>query len=695
MSEVPDASTQIPAETALAVLREACRASGVEYDDAVARRELVGGRCDVAALIRAAARVGLRLTDLPASDPPTTNLLGTPLLRLGDDGTLAAAVPSGRRARLVGDGRTLSRRAALRRLERVAGRWLRATPLAGCGAAAGHGHHHLPPLRRLMALLRPERADVVTLVVFAVAVGVLSLAVPLAVEMLVTSVAFGGVWTPLVVLSVLLGGVLLFSAALRATMAWVVEILQRRLFVRLLADLSYRLPRVRRSALDGHDGAELVNRFFDVVTVQKAAAGLLLDGLLVVLNALVGLTVLAFYDTLLLGFGVFIAAAVVFAAVVLGRGAVRTAIDESIAKYAAAAWLEELARHESGLRDPAAADWALRRTDRLAARYVAARAGHFAILFRQLLFVLGLQAVASTGLLGLGGYLVIEGQLTLGQLVAAELIVTVVVGSLAKLGKHVESFYDLMAAVDKLGHLLDLPVEQDGAEASAATGPAALTLAGATLSYPGGAAVGPLELALAPGDRTVWTLPAGGGKSTVADLACGLRTPRGGRVLVDGVEVQRMRACDLRRRVAVAGSPEIVSGSVLDNIRMGDETVPLADVYDALDLVDPEGLLRSHPQGVFRELISGGPSLADGERRLLSLARALVRRPGLLVVDGLLDAMPERRRRAVYRALADRQRPWTLLVLTVLDDGFGTDGADTHDGRPSGHRARTPVLENA
>jgi ABC-type bacteriocin/lantibiotic exporter with double-glycine peptidase domain len=89
------------------------------------------------------------------------------------------------------------------------------------------------------------------------------------------------------------------------------------------------------------------------------------------------------------------------------------------------------------------AQFALERADHLIFDYLTARASHFRILMRQIVFALGMQAVASTVLLGLGGWLVISAQLTLGQLVAAELIVAVIVGSFAKLGKHMESFYDV------------------------------------------------------------------------------------------------------------------------------------------------------------------------------------------------------------------------------------------------------------
>ena len=295
--------------------------------------------------------------------------------------------------------------------------------------------------------------------VFALLVGVLALAMPVAVEALVNTVAFGRYLQPVVVLAILLFTFLAFAAAMRALITFIVEILQRRLFVRVVEDLAYRLPRVQQQSFDHVHGPELVNRFFDVVTVQKTIAALLLDGIAIVLQTVIGMAVLAFYHPFLIGFDVVLLLLIAFIIFVLGRGAVRTAVQESKAKYAVGAWLEELARHHTAFKLHAGTQFALDRADQLAVNWLEYRRDHFRIVMRQILFALGLQALAATALLGLGGWLVILGELTLGQLVAAELIVMMIVGSFAKLGKYIESFYDLLASVDKLGYLFDLPTE--------------------------------------------------------------------------------------------------------------------------------------------------------------------------------------------------------------------------------------------
>ncbi len=316
------------------------------------------------------------------------------------------------------------------------------------------------PFRRLLGLLRPEIRDISIVIVYAIGVGVLSLAVPITATAVVNTTALATLTQQLLILCVVLLISLGLAALLRLLQDVVVEYLQQRIFVRVVADLAYRLPRIDIVAFDRQHGPELVNRFFDVLTVQKAGAILLLDGVAVALQIAIGLVLLAFYHWFLLAFDLILIGGL-FVLVLLGYGAIGSAIRESRAKYAVASWIEEIARHALAFKLGGGPQLARERADQLARQYLLARQSHFRIVLRQVSFALLLQVLASTALLGLGGYLVIEGQLTLGQLVAGEIVVSLVVASFTKLGKYLESYYDLLAAMEKLGHLTDLPLERD------------------------------------------------------------------------------------------------------------------------------------------------------------------------------------------------------------------------------------------
>lgn len=524
----------------------------------------------------------------------------------------------------------------------------------------------LSPFARVRELARMEAADLRAVFVYAVGVGLFALTTPVAVQSLVNTVAFGALMQPLVVLSILLLGGLVLAGALRAMQYWVVELLQQRLFVRVVSDLSHRLPRVHARATDGAHGPELANRFFDVVTVQKASATLLLEGLAVVLQTSIGLLMLAFYHPLLLAFDFFLLLAVAGIIFGYGRSASAAALKESKAKYAVAAWIQELVRHPVSFRQHRGAAHALERADALARDWLGHRRKHFKYLFRQVLGALTLQAVASALLLGLGGWLVIERQLSLGQLVAAELIVTAVLAAFAKFGKHLESFYDLLAASDKLGQLVDLPLEKDVGESHpAGSGPARLTLRGVTFQYREDAPVlCGVDLDVKAGEKVALTGDTAGGKSTLADLLYGLRQPSRGRIVLDEHDTRDLSLATLRREVVLVKAPEIFAGTLADNVRMGRPGLTLSEIRHVLESVGLGDAIARLPEGLHTELTTGGSPLSSGQTILVHLARALALRPRLLILDEVLETLDARTRDRVLQTLLAPTAPWTLLLIT-------------------------------
>lgn len=530
----------------------------------------------------------------------------------------------------------------------------------------GDESRRLKPLARLLAILKPEWPDIWIVLVFAFIVGLLMLATPIAVEALVNTVAFGRFLQPVIVLALILLIFLAFSAALRALQTYVTELVQRRLFARVAGDLAFRLPRTRADVTDGIYMPELTNRFFDIVTVQKVAAQLLLDGLGLVLTAVIGMAVLAFYHPWLLGFDIVMMATIAFIIFVLGRGAVASAVKESKHKYYMASWLEDIARCPTTFRTSGGTDLALERADRLVHEYLEARQKHFRILMRQIIFALGLQAVASTALLGIGGWLVITGELTLGQLVAAELIVTVIVGAFAKIGKHMESFYDLLASVDKLGALLDLTTErQDGILELNGEGPAVVHAYGLRYTRsPAGHLTESTTFRLPAGDSLAILGCAGCGKSTLLELIYGLRAPTEGHVTIDEFDPMDIRADVLRDQVALVRSTEIFHGTLEENVHLNRSNVTSADVRRALEQVGLYETVLRLPDGYSTHLDGNGHPLAGSARDLLCLARAIAGRPRLLLIDGLLDGLSDDELQHALDCLQSKERPWTMIVAT-------------------------------
>lgn len=683
--------TAPPRESALESL---CGACGVEYDP------IVGGQAWAAAmgetrplprLAMAARDVGLRLTQANWTAREALHQVrpGVALVAPTPEGSYVVVVDRSGGQALLDDGRWVGAHELGRSVgatdDRATLEWALAEPISPCSDLGGpppgedhgdHGDPHGPsPLRRLWGILRPEWRDVWVVIVFAFGVGILSLSVPITVEAIVSTVQPGNVTmlTAVIVLALVLLGCLLLAGLMRALSAYVVELIQRRVFVRVVGELAYRLPRVRAEAFDRQHGPELVNRFFDVLTVQKASATLLLDGVSVVIQALIGLVVLAIWHPYLLGFNLALLVSMTLFIWLLGWGAVASKIRESLAKYAVAGWLEEMVRYPLAFKLPAGQEYALQRADALTRDYLVRRQQSFRILFRQIVFGFFLQAVGSSALLGLGGWLVIRNELTSGQLVAAELIIVVIVGSFVKLGKSLESYYDLLAGMDKLGHLVDLPLENEqGERLFGVTGPARVALRQVSYSYADDHGhptplLRQVTADVAPGERIALIGPSGAGKSTLAEILYGLREPTSGHVELDGYDLRDLRLESLRQQVASVVGAEAFDGTILDNVRLGRPGVSLSDVTWALAMVGLLDEVRGLPAGL-RTPLAGGSPLSRGQLQRLMLARAIAGRPRLLLLDGPLDELDPRTRSRVIVGLFARDNPWTLIAITNNPD---------------------------
>jgi putative ABC transport system ATP-binding protein len=546
--------------------------------------------------------------------------------------------------------------------------------LVAHNAEHSHGNHHsatyVESLGRLYSLIKADRGDILVIAIFAVVTGVLSLATPLAVEALVNSVAFGRYLLPVVVLSIVLFTFLAFGSLLRGLQIFVAEILQRRLFVRVVGQLLDLLPRVRSDAYDHRHGPELLNRFFEVITLQKTVASLTLDGVTILIQALIGMIVLASYHPWLLGFDIVLLAVMSFTVFVLGTGGLRTSIEESAAKYEVAAWLQQMAGMTVATKRQSGVNYCLRRGDDLTVRYLEGRRRHFSVLLRQISFALLTQAVAGTTLLGLGGWLVINGRLSLGQLVAAELIVTVIVGAFAKLGKHLESWFDLMTSVDKLGHLFELPVEPSVNETipSSSNGLAVSLREPVYIHANHVRCPNAVEAMIKANECAAIVGPSACGKSTVMDMLFGLRAPSHGFIELDGIDIRSIDRGSLREQVELVRDSEVIPATILENLRLGKPDLQVADLRTALETVGLYDEVTRLPDGLESQLASHGPPLTRNQLIRLTLARAIANRPRLLLIDGALDQLPDETSKSILMAIRREYQGCTVVLASGRQD---------------------------
>jgi putative ABC transport system ATP-binding protein len=526
----------------------------------------------------------------------------------------------------------------------------------------------IPPHVRLFSLLKPEGKDISLIISFSAITGILYLATPLAADAVVQNIAFGGqqqvYLQTLLIFSFALLTFLILLSLISATQHYVAELIQQRIFVRLAADLSFRLPRLKYSSWEQSRTQELINRFLDVSTLQKSSAMILLDGINVVLSSGFGMLVLAFYHPFLLAFDVILVTGLLIILFPMGRHGVKTSIRESYAKHAVAGWLEQMVLFPILFKTPSGKQLSLERSRHFVDEYLAKRKAHYRVLIRQILGLLGMQAVASAGLLAVGGALVLSGELTLGQLVASELIVSAIVAALVGLGKHIEIWYDALAATDKLGTLVDLPIEREtGESVDLSPGPLSFQFQDVEFGFREPLFVG-FNLSIRAGESVGISGSLGSGSGRLLDLAYGLRSPNKGTVLVNQRDLRLWHLDTIRSGMNLMRQTEIFEGSIAENVRLANHSISLDEVRQHLNDVGLLERIRQLPDGIDTLLQTGGRPLSRGENQLLCLARVLVSKPQAILLDKVLDGLDDKQFSKALETLFHPDAPWTLVIAS-------------------------------
>ena len=520
------------------------------------------------------------------------------------------------------------------------------------------------PADRLFELIRLEKKDLITLPFLVFAYGAISIATPVSVQALVNVVNMGAVLQPLFVISLILFVLLLLSGALYVFESFIVELIQRRIYIRTAINTAQNTQKVEISLYDKENPVELINRFFDVDTIQKSAATLLTMSLISLLQVIIGSIVLLFYSVyfafvvmMIIGFLIFIVRSI-------GRHASETAIAESKAKYEMASWLESIAKNIFAFKFYKGNERTANQTQALVKSYIEKRSKHFNILLWQNITAAIIYAVGGTALLAIGGGLVIRGEINLGQFVAAELIIFGVLAGLVRLVSKLDYFYDLLAALDKIGVLEDVPQEKSGEHIPHQTNLHSLKLNDVHFAY--NDYIKPLsniKLILQKGQNIAVLGSPGSGKSTLLKLIGKFRSPSAGQITINEIDLRQIENDALRNSMGLAGPIEILEGTIKDNICL-ERQIDLEKLNTVIRELGLEKEFSLFPQGIDTVITASGAPLSSSQIQRLMIARALAGSPSLLLIDGLLDSFNETELNAAINLFNNHHDEWMLIVTT-------------------------------
>ncbi len=524
----------------------------------------------------------------------------------------------------------------------------------------------LRPVNKLLRLISIERKDIMVLTGYSMLVSILSLITPLAIDTLVQTITAGLVSFPLIVLTAFVFFGLLIAGGLTLIQQYVVEVLQQRIFVNTSFEIAQKLPHAKTEVFHEEYAPELVNRFFDVVTLQKTFSRLLLDGISAVLIGVSAIFLLALFSPLLLGLGLGLLIISIVVILLSGRGGLYTSIHESHEKYLVAAALEEVGRCLTSYKIIASPSFLHNKLNTLLVKYIYYRKSHFSVIMRQQVSAVIMKVIIVTVILAAGGYLVIERQISLGQLVASQIVILYLIAAVENLFKQLENSYDLLTSLEKLSQITDLEQERlDGIAIPNREAGAQISVKNIVFSYGSGRLLTGTDLIIEAGDRFCLVGKSGEGKSTIAHLLAGLNESYTGTILIDEFDIRTINLVSLRKNIGIClPYEEIIEGTVFENVVMGREWITQKDVINALTTVRLIDQVYSMPKGIQTRIQSYGKNLSTGQQRRLMLARAIVNNPRLLIIDEAFNGIEENIKLQIITELHNPSRAWTIINIS-------------------------------
>lgn len=522
--------------------------------------------------------------------------------------------------------------------------------------------------QRFINLLKLDKKDLKQVFFYAIFAGLVNLSLPLGIQAIINLLQAAQVSTSWIVLVILVTLGVIFVGVLQLMQIRIIENIQQKIFTRASFDFAYRLPKIKMSALRGYYPPELVNRFFDTVIVQKGLAKILVDFPAAMLQIVFGLLLLSFYHPFFIIYGVLLIVLMYIVFKYTAEKGLKTSISESDHKYRVAHWLEEIARSIVSFKLSGRTNLALSKNDELVTDYLEARESHFKILIIQFMQLIGFKVLVTFGLLVIGGALVLNQQMNIGQFVAAEIIILLVINSVEKLILGLETFYDVLTSIEKLGKVVDKELEpQDGDIIDFDAKDFNLEFENIYYEVPEKETpiLKDINLKINYKDRILVNGTNGSGKTSLLKLISGIIKPTRGNVFVNNNSLSGINLNHYRAHLGQTLEEETpFEGTLYQNLTFGDSTITKAEIDWAIESVRLSEFVKHLPKGLNTILRPEGKEISYTVSKKIILARAILKKPKLLVLKEPLDHFDQKEASVIIDFLIDKKHSWSLIVVS-------------------------------
>lgn len=531
--------------------------------------------------------------------------------------------------------------------------------------------NEITAFKRFWSLLVPDSKEIRNVYLFAIFSGLLSLALPLGIQAIINFIQMGQVSTSWFVLVAIVVVAIGFGGYLNIAQMHITENLQQRIFSRSAFEFADRIPKIKMEALFKQYAPELINRFFDTLTIQKGLSKLLIDFTSAALQIFFGLLLLSFYHSFFIFFSFTLILLIVLIFRFTAQKGFKSSLEESKYKYKIAHWLEEIAHARMTFKLAGTNLMPLNKTESYLENYLKARNVHFKVLVFQYMLLVGFKVLVALALLIIGGFLVIQQQMNIGQFVAAEIIIVLILNSVEKLIVSIDIVYDVLTAVEKIGQVTDLEMETySGRSTQNPSGGFDVSLKNVSFDTDSYRApiLDNIDLDVYSCEKISIISDSSVSTNVLFSLIGGLYPPCSGSISANQIPLGNWNLKDLRYDIGnMLPQDQLFYGTIADNISLGREKVDFEEVVRVSDLVGLKPYLDLFSEGFDTIVNPESYFIPKDVVRKILFARSIAGSPALLLLDEpLLDLSNEQKR--IFRNVISGMKNTTILMETNDED---------------------------
>lgn len=520
----------------------------------------------------------------------------------------------------------------------------------------------------LKKILSKEKKLYWLVLIYGIGISILGLAMPISVQYIISNITFTALLKPLIIVAAILFFILVSYVILKALQIYAIHIFSKHFFTRIVGDIFNSFVFSNYELFERRNRTDIANRFFEIINIQKVFPDILFGGISIVQQVFVGFLLISFYHPYFFIFSCIIILAVYLTFRAWGLNSLKNLHKNSYNKYEVINILENISNIHKEFKSKHSIEYAKNKVDNSVADFLINRNKYFKSLFSQSVTLLIIYIFASIGFLMIGSILVLNGEITIGQLVAMELVVSTMLLRLSEFGKYLDSFYELAVSCAKLNIFYDIEQEKQISGKIIASNidrtEDIICMKEVEINYQN--QIFKLDFSLKDASSNLIAVDSNNSREIFCKLLYKLIEPNAGEIQYYGQNIENVDSYSLRNRIFMIDTSDIYESTIREYLTEGVEASQ-SQIQKVLHIVQLDEILKILKIDLDHKIVPGGYPFSITQTIRLKVAKALLYQPDIIILGTIFDRIEYSRKQRILKTIKESYPNTTLIHFTNIN----------------------------